>query len=91
LRDVTRDDYGRPDTPLDADELNTLLRCLDYQSATSAWDFSGLSDDQLRKTRNPTDMALGGLIEHLARLENYWFNQVVAVARCPTTTRSAAR
>jgi hypothetical protein len=31
------DDHGRPEPPLAADEITTLLGFLDYQRATLAW------------------------------------------------------
>ena len=68
----------RPDTPLAAPELETLLGFLDYQRATFAWKCQGLSDEQLRTPLHPTAMTLAGMLLHLARVEDIWFGQVVA-------------
>ena len=72
------DEHGRADTPLAADEAVTLLAFLDYQRATLAWKCRGLTDEQLRVTRPPSALSLGGLLKHLARVEDFWFGEVVA-------------
>ena len=72
------DAYPRPDPPLAADEVQTLLGFLDYQRATFAWKCSQLDDAQLKKALHPTDMTLAGLLKHLARVEDGWFAEVVA-------------
>ena len=68
----------RPDPPLDGSEVETLLGVLDYQRATFAWKCDGLSDEQLGKGLHPTAMTLGGMLQHLARVEDGWFSDVVA-------------
>jgi len=73
-----QDDDGRPELPYAAGETETLLGFLDYQRATLAWKCRGLTDDQLRHSLHPTDMTLGGLLKHLARVEDHWFSDVVA-------------
>ena len=55
-----------------------MLGFLDYQRATLEWKCRGLDDDHLRVTLPPTSMSLGGLLKHLAYVENYWFTEVVA-------------
>jgi len=72
------DERGRPEPPQEAGETATLLGFLDYQRATLQWKCRGLSDDQLRVTPTTTPMTLGGLLKHLAYVEDYWFGQVVA-------------
>ena len=74
------DEVGRPETPLAAAELETLLGFLDYQRATFAWKCRGLSDEQLRTPLHPTAMTLGGMLKHLARVEDIWFGEVVGEA-----------
>jgi uncharacterized damage-inducible protein DinB len=71
------DEYGRPDPPLAAGEVATLTGFLDYQRATLAWKTRGLSDEQLRASIHPTTMTLGGLLKHMAAVEDNWFNDVV--------------
>jgi uncharacterized damage-inducible protein DinB len=56
----------------------TLLGFLDYQRATLAWKCRGLTDEQLRIALPPTNMTLGGMLKHLARVEDGWFADVVA-------------
>lgn len=64
--------------PLAGGEVETLLGFLDYQRATFAWKCRGLNDEQLRTALPPTPMTLGGLLKHLARVEDVWFSEVVA-------------
>ena len=75
---VQIDDHGRPETPFEADERTTLLTFLDYQRATLAWKTAGLDDDQLRVKLPSSVLSLGGLLRHLARVEDHWFGEVVA-------------
>ena len=72
------DEHGRPEPPLQGDQITTLLGFLDYQRATLAWKCAGLDDAQLRIALPPTSMTLGGLLKHLARVEDHWFGEVVA-------------
>ena len=72
------DEDGRPEVPLAGTELETLLGFLDYQRATLAWKCRGLSDAQLQAGLRPTSMTLGGMLKHLARVEEHWFGEVVA-------------
>lgn len=72
------DDRRRPDPPLAGNEVETLLGFLDFQRATLAWKCSDLTDEQLHAHLEPTVMTLGGLLMHLARVEDYWFGSVVA-------------
>jgi uncharacterized damage-inducible protein DinB len=81
---VTRtDDHGRPEPPLDGDERATLVGFLDYQRATFAWKTRGLTDEQLRVALPPTSMTLGGMLRHLASVEDYWFTRVIAEQPMP--------
>jgi hypothetical protein len=47
------DEHGRPEPPVAADEVATLLGFLDYQRATLAWKCSGLDAAGLRATTRP--------------------------------------
>lgn len=80
MSDVVLDEQGRPDPPLTGSEVETLLGFLDFQRATLAWKCAGLDDEQLRTPHPPTAMTLGGLLLHLARVEDIWFGEVVAEA-----------
>ena len=78
MAEVTADEYGRPETPRAGGEVATLLGFLDYQRATLEWKCRGLSDEQLRVALRPSPMTLGGLLKHLACVEDSWFTEVVA-------------
>jgi len=62
----------RPEPPLAGDEASTLLGFLDYQRATLAWKCSGLDAAQLARTAAASSMTLGGLLNHLALVEDTW-------------------
>ena len=83
------DDHDRPEPPQESGEVATLLGFLDYQRATLAWKCRGLSDEQLRVTLAPTSMTLGGLLKHLACVEDYWFTEVVGGEPTPEPWASA--
>src|SRR6266536_615132 len=66
------DEQGRPEPPLAADETATLLGFLEYQRATLAWKCGGLDAAGLRATVAASSMTLGGLLKHLAYVEDLW-------------------
>jgi hypothetical protein len=68
------DGQGRPQPPVAADEAATLLGFLEYERATLAWKCSELDADGLKATLGPSPMTLGGMLTHLARVEDYWFS-----------------
>ena len=67
------DEQGRPQPPAAADEAATLLGFLEYERTTLAWKCSGLDAVGLKTTLGPSSMTLGGMLRHLARVEDYWF------------------
>ena len=69
------DEHGRPEPPLAADETATLLGYLDYQRATLAWKCRGLDAAGLRATVGASSMTLGGLLKHMALVEESWFSR----------------
>jgi uncharacterized damage-inducible protein DinB len=71
------DDQGRPEPALAVGELETLLGYLDFQRATLEWKTRGLNDEQLRRTTAASSMTLGGLLMHLAYVEDHWFTGVM--------------
>jgi uncharacterized damage-inducible protein DinB len=83
------DDQVRPEPPLGGDEVATVTGFLDYQRATLIWKTSRLDDDQLRIARPPSTITLGGLLKHLAYVEDYWFTEVVAERPMPEPWASA--
>jgi uncharacterized damage-inducible protein DinB len=66
------DEQGRPEPPLAADETGTLLGFLEWQRATFAWKCEGLDADGLRATTAASSMTLGGMMKHLALVEDHW-------------------
>jgi uncharacterized damage-inducible protein DinB len=71
------DEHGRPAPPTEGGEVETLLGFLDYQRATLEWKCRGLSDEQLRVPLPPSSITLGGLLKHLACVEDSWFAETV--------------
>src|SRR4051812_49544990 len=69
------DDQGRPEPPVAAGEVATLLGFLDYQRATFAWKCQGLDADGLGTTVAASTMTLGGMLKHLALVERSWFSE----------------
>jgi uncharacterized damage-inducible protein DinB len=69
------DDQGRPEPPVEGDEIATLLGFLDFQRATLAWKCGGLGAADLRRSVGASSMTLGGLVKHLAYVESDWFSR----------------
>ena len=67
----------RVDPPLRGGEADTLLGFLDYHRDTLRMKVDGLSQAQLAQTLPPSTMTLGGLVKHLALVENWWFSMVL--------------
>jgi len=67
--------YGRPEPPLAADEASTLIGFLEHQRATLAWKCGGLDAAGLGATTAASSMTLGGLLKHLAYVEDLWFSR----------------
>ncbi|WP_329044401.1 DinB family protein [Amycolatopsis sp. NBC_01488] len=74
---TTTDDQGRTEPPVGGDEAATLLGFLDFHRDTLAWKCAGLDAAGLRATHPPSTMTLGGLLKHLAYVEDYWFSCVL--------------
>ena len=68
------DEQGRPEPPAAADEIATLLGFLDFQRATLQWKCAGLDAAGMQATRGASPMTLGGMLKHLARVEDSWFS-----------------
>ncbi len=69
------DDHGRPEPPPDADEAGTLVGFLEYQRATLLWKCQGLDSEGLRLTVAASSMTLGGILKHMAFVEDHWFGR----------------
>jgi len=59
--------------PVAGDETATLLGSLERQRATLAWKCGGLDGAGLRATLGPSTITLGGLLKHLALVEDHTF------------------
>jgi hypothetical protein len=68
-------DMSYPEPPVAGDEATTLLGSLERQRATFAWKCSGLGAAGLRATHAPSSMTLGGLLKHLALVEDNYFSR----------------
>jgi uncharacterized damage-inducible protein DinB len=69
------DDQGRPEPPIDAGESATLLGFLDFQRATLEWKCRGVGPEGMRATVAASTMTLGGLLKHMAYVEDRWFSR----------------
>ena len=69
------DAQGRPEPPIAAGELDTLVGFLDYQRATFAWKCGGVDAAGLQATVGVSSMTLGGMLKHLAYVEQDWFGR----------------
>jgi len=69
------DEHGRAEPPVAGDETATILGFLDYQRATFAWKCAGLDAAGLRVTIAASSMTLGGMLKHLALVEEGWFSR----------------
>ncbi|NJP94009.1 DinB family protein [Nonomuraea sp. FMUSA5-5] len=67
------DEQGRPEPPLAEGELATLVGYLEYHRATLAWKTAGLDAAGLKATVGVSSMTLGGMLKHLAYVEDFWF------------------
>jgi uncharacterized damage-inducible protein DinB len=52
-----------------------LLAFVDQQRATLLWKLDGLADEQLRQPDAVTGFSLLGLLKHLVRVEQTWFQE----------------
>jgi len=75
MTDTSIDEQGRHEPPIAADEVATLLGFLDYQRATLEWKTRGLDAAGQGAHLAPTSMTLGGLLKHLAYVEDQWFSR----------------
>jgi uncharacterized damage-inducible protein DinB len=68
------DDHGRPEPPVNAGEVEAALGFLDYQRATLQWRVRGLDAAGLSATTAASTMTLGGILKHMAFVEDHWFS-----------------
>ena len=63
----------RTERPQRADEATSLRGFLDYHRDTLRMKCSGLSQEQLAQPLPPSGMTLGGMMKHLAIVDQSWF------------------
>lgn len=78
-----------PEIPQQGSERETLLAFLDYYRAVLIDKASGLTDEQLHTRLEPSTLTLGGLINHMAVVEDDWFTSDVAGRDIPEPWASA--
>lgn len=69
------DEHGRPEPPVAADETDTLIGFLEFHRATLEWKVSGMDAAGFQATVGASSMTLGGLLKHLALVEDVWFSR----------------
>ena len=61
--------------PVASNEIETLLGALERQRSYLAWKCGDLDAEGLRATLGPSSVTLGGLLKHLALIEDYRFSR----------------
>lgn len=70
-------DVTRPEPPLAGDETTTLLGSLERQRSTFAWKCGELDDEELGLSFGRSTMTIGGLLKHLALVEDEVFTKAL--------------
>lgn len=65
---------SRPEPPIAGDDTSTMLGSLERQRATFAWKCAAVDDDGLATTVGASSLTLGGLLLHLALVEDLYFS-----------------
>ena len=68
----------RKTPPLNGTETEVLVGMLDWHRDTLRIKAHGLTAEQLDQRLQPSTMTLGGMLKHVAYVEDWWFNQVFA-------------
>ena len=66
-----------PEPPLDGTEAETLLGGIERQRSVIAWKCGGLDAEGLRATTAASTITLGGLLKHLALVEDDYFSVAI--------------
>ena len=61
--------------PVAGDEIETLVGALERNRRTFAWKCGGLDHEAMQRTLGPSSMTLGGLVKHLALVEDEYFTR----------------
>jgi hypothetical protein len=64
-----------PAVPAAGSEIETLVGSLERNRSTFAWKCDGLDAAAMRRTLGPSAMTLGGLLKHLALVEDEYFTR----------------
>ena len=75
---------GFPEPPAVGSEAATLLGSLERQRATFAWKCADLDAAGLGATLGPSSVTLGGLLKHLAYMEDINFTRDLAHGELPS-------
>jgi uncharacterized damage-inducible protein DinB len=67
----------RTDPPLTAGEVVSLQAFLDYHRDTLRRKTEGLTQAQQATRHEPSTLTLGGLLKHMALVEDWWFSVVL--------------
>jgi uncharacterized damage-inducible protein DinB len=73
----------RTEPPLTGTDAEILVPFLDYHRDTLRLKTEGLAAEQLDRRLEPSRVTLGGLLKHMAYVEDWWFNQVFAGSPAP--------
>lgn len=76
-----------PFTPA-GDEVETLLSTLDRNRRTFSWKCSGLDAAGMSARLRPSTLTLGGLVKHLALIEDHYFTSMLAGRPMPEAWHS---
>jgi uncharacterized damage-inducible protein DinB len=72
-----------PGPPAAGDESATLLGALERQRSYLAWKCGGLDGAGLQATLGPSTMTLGGLLKHMALVEDHYFTMMLLGQKHP--------
>ena len=75
---MTESTDPRVDPPRSAPEAETLVGFLDWLRESMRLKVADLDAAGLAQRLEPSTMTLGGMLKHLAYVEDWWFNQVLA-------------
>lgn len=78
-----------PEIPRQGAERETLNAFLDYYRALLLHKASDITDEQLHTAVHPSDLTLGGLLHHMAAVEDGWFTVNLAGGEMPEPFASA--
>lgn len=83
------DEQGRAEPPMAAGEWQTLAGFLDFQRATLHWKASGLTTEDLQVRVATSAMSIGGILTHLAWVEEHWFTGMFLGQQMPSPWQAA--